>query len=76
VINVERDPHVSLAVDGTSARPYVAQGRALLRPIAEHPDLVAGLAAKYDGWDATDESQDGPGVLLEIRVDRWLLTGG
>ena len=39
------------------------------------PHLVALFAEKYDGWDATDETQDGPRVLLEVPVDRWLLAG-
>lgn len=75
VKNVMRDPRVSLAVDGTGAEPYVAQGRVIVHPsIEDFPHLVALLATKYDGWDATDESQDGPRVLLEVLVDRWLLT--
>lgn len=74
VKNIRRDPRVSLAIDGTGARPYVAQGRVSVHePIEELPDLVALLAEKYDGWDAADETQDGPRVLLEVRVDRWLL---
>lgn len=77
VKHVVRDPRVSLAVDGTGARSHVAQGRVTVRRrIEDFPHLVALLAEKYDGWDATDESQDGPRVLLEVRVDRWLLGRG
>lgn len=76
VKNVGREPRVSLAVDGTGSQPYVAQGRATVRRnLEDFPHLVALLAEKYDGWDATDESQDGPRVLLEVSVDRWLLHG-
>ena len=75
--NVVRDPRVSLAVDGTGAQPHVAQGRVTVHQrLEEHPHLVQRLAEKYDGWDAADERQDGPRVLLEIPVDRWLLAGG
>lgn len=74
VKNVMRDARVSLAVDGTGAHPHVAQGRVTVRRrIEDHPHLVALLAEKYDGWDAADASQDGPRVLLEVPVDRWLL---
>lgn len=76
VKNIVHDPRVSLAVDGTGARPYVAQGRVLVHKMIENlPHLVALLAEKYDGWDATAETQDGPRVLLEVPVDRWLLAG-
>lgn len=74
VKNLARDPRVSIAIDGTGARPYVAQGRARIHhQVHDHPRLVTLFAEKYDGWDATDERQDGPRVLLEIPVDRWLL---
>jgi PPOX class probable F420-dependent enzyme len=77
VRNAARDPRVSLAVDGTGAQPHVAQGRVTVHArIEDFPDVVALLAEKYDGWDATDESHDGPRVLLEVPVDRWLLAAG
>ena len=76
VENVLRDARVSLALDGTGARPQVAQGRAIVHPaISTFPTLVSQLAEKYGGWDVTDESHDGPRVLLEVPVDRWLLGG-
>jgi PPOX class probable F420-dependent enzyme len=75
--NLQHDPRVSLAIDGTAGRPYVAQGRALMhRSFVNFPQLVDHFAAKYDGWDVTDETQDGPRVLLEVLVDRWLLAAG
>ena len=74
VANVLRDPRVALAVDGTGGRPVVAQGRAHVhRDIEAYPSLLARFATKYGGWDAGDETQDGPRVLVEVRVDRWLL---
>jgi PPOX class probable F420-dependent enzyme len=74
VKNVLHDPRVSLAVDGTGNQPYVAQGRVTVHPrFVAFPHLLTLLAEKYDGWDAADESQDGPRVLLEVPVDRWLL---
>lgn len=74
VRNVSSDPRVSVAIDGSGARPYVAQGRARIHHrLDDHSRLVTLFAEKYGGWDATDECQDGPRVLLEILVDRWLL---
>ena len=74
VKNLARDPRVSIAIDGSGAHPCVAQGRARIHhQVHDHPRLIALFAAKYAGWDATDERQDGPRVLLEIPVDRWLL---
>ncbi|WP_082899892.1 pyridoxamine 5'-phosphate oxidase family protein [Rhodococcus phenolicus] len=74
VRNLQRDPRVSLAIDGSAAKPCVAQGRALVhRMILSFPHLVTLFAEKYSGWDAADETQDGPRVLIEVPVDRWLL---
>jgi hypothetical protein len=74
VSNLLHDPRVSLAVDGSGTRPHVAQGRALVHHSLRHfPHLVALFAQKYHGWDATDDTQDGPRVLIEIPIDRWLL---
>ena len=74
VRNVLRDPRVALAVDGTGARPHVAQGRAHVHlDVAAFPSLLARFAAKYDGWDAADETQDGPRAMVEVRIERWLL---
>ncbi|MBO0900075.1 TIGR03618 family F420-dependent PPOX class oxidoreductase [Cellulomonas sp. zg-ZUI22] len=74
VANMQRDPRVAIAVDGPGARPAVAQGRAHVHhDIHAHASLLARFAAKYDGWDAADERQDGPRVMIEVPVDRWLL---
>lgn len=72
--NLGHDPRVSVAIDGSGATPHVAEGRALVHdPIQIRPDLITAFAKKYDGWDAADESQDGPRVLIEVVIDRWLL---
>lgn len=72
--HLAREPRVALAVDGTGAAPAVAEGTATVhRDVHEHPGILARLAEKYDGWDAADERQDGPRVLVEVRVERWLL---
>lgn len=74
VRNLEQDPRASLAVDGSAMEPGVAEGTALIhRQVRERPDVLGALADKYAGWDAADESQDGPRVLIEIPVGRWLL---
>ncbi|WP_207800379.1 TIGR03618 family F420-dependent PPOX class oxidoreductase [Cellulomonas wangleii] len=74
VATMQRDPRVAIAVDGPGARPAVAQGRAHVHhDIHAHASLLARFAAKYDGWDAADERQDGPRVMIEVPVDRWLL---
>ena len=74
VKNILSDPRVSLAIDGSVARPYVAEGHARVHDgFRAHAHLVAQFADKYDGWDATDERLDGPRVLIEVPVDRWLL---
>lgn len=74
VVNVERDPRVSLALDGSGQRPWVAQGVAFVHhTVGGRRDLLRCFSDKYDGWDAADESQDGPRVLIEVPVDRWLV---
>ncbi|SMG45368.1 pyridoxamine 5'-phosphate oxidase family protein [Agreia pratensis] len=76
VRNIAADERVSLAIDGSAADPHVAQGRALVhRDIAAFRILASLFAQKYDGWNPLDESVDGPRVLLEIPVERWLLGG-
>ncbi|SFK03227.1 TIGR03618 family F420-dependent PPOX class oxidoreductase [Cellulomonas sp. KH9] len=77
VANIRRDPRVVLAIDGSGPRPVVAQGRARVHhDIGSYPTLLARFAGKYGGWDAADPRQDGPRVLLEVQVDRWLLGPG
>ncbi|MCC4306203.1 MULTISPECIES: pyridoxamine 5'-phosphate oxidase family protein [Rhodococcus] len=74
VRNVVREPRVSLAIDGTAPDPWVAQGLATIHHDFDHfGDLVRLFADKYDGWDAADETQDGPRVLIAVEVTRWLL---
>jgi PPOX class probable F420-dependent enzyme len=74
VRNLARDPRVSMAFDQTASTPWVAEGRAAAHEhLEDHPDLLAAFAEKYDGWDAADSRQDGPRVLLEVSIGRWLL---
>ena len=74
VANILGDPRVSIAIDGSAPSPLVAQGRATIIGMADVPQFVLdGLASKYDGWDARDNSIDGGRVLLKISIDRWLL---
>lgn len=75
VRNILRDPRVSIAIDGTGQAPAVAEGSASVhQDIDAYPELIEAFARKYSGWDATDEAQDGPRVLLEVPVARWLLS--
>ena len=74
VTNLEGDPRVSIAIDGSASSPLVAQGRATIVDMAEAPQVVFdGLASKYDGWDARDNSIDGERVLLKVSIELWLL---
>jgi PPOX class probable F420-dependent enzyme len=74
VRNVRLDPRVSVALEGGSA-PVVAEGRATLRPCDFSPDVIERFRTKY-GWDITSPNEhEGPRVLLEIPVARWLLSG-
>ncbi len=69
------DDHVSLAIDGSGARPLVAEGRALLHPPdARQETIRRALQQKYDGWDPFDDSDDGERLIVEVPVVRWLLT--
>jgi PPOX class probable F420-dependent enzyme len=75
VRNVLNDPRVSLALPDTVA-PYVAEGRVRVHRDTLRADVLAAIAAKYDGWDAGVEIEPfGSRVLLEVSVDRWLLKG-
>lgn len=74
VRNIVREPRVSLAVDGSAQDPWVAQGMATIhQEIDQFRDLTQLFANKYNGWGATDKSQDGPRVLIAVSVTRWLL---
>jgi hypothetical protein len=65
---------VTIAVDGTGRAPVVAEGSASVHTrLDAYPELIKAFAVKYSGWDAADETQDGPRVLLEVIVTRWLL---
>ncbi|WP_340686144.1 pyridoxamine 5'-phosphate oxidase family protein [Amycolatopsis coloradensis] len=75
VRNVGNDPRVSLALEDGDA-PVVAEGLARLHGGALREDVLAALAAKYDGWAAGEEIEPfGARVLLEVPVKRWLLAG-
>lgn len=75
VRNVQNDPRVSLALPDTAA-PYVAEGRVRVHRDTLRADVLAAIAAKYEGWDAGAEIDPfGSRVLLEVSVDRWLLKG-
>lgn len=75
VRNVDHDPRVSLALEDGDA-PAVAEGRAVVHRDELRGDVLAALAAKYDGWEAGVEIEPfGPRVLLQVPVDGWLLRG-
>lgn len=74
VRNLSVDARVSLALQGGGA-PVVAEGIAIIHRANFSTEIVAGFAGKYDGWDVTSAEPDGPRVLLEIPVNRWLLQG-
>jgi hypothetical protein len=74
VRNLGADARVSVAIDGSAESPHVAQGQGFVRKdLEQFSDVVTAFAAKYDGWDVADPSQDGRRVLIEIPIDRWLL---
>ncbi len=76
--NLEHDPRVSLALDG-SGRPHRRRGaRGRPRPVRAagreaHAAVLAAFAERYAGWDAADPSRYGARVLVEVVVERWLL---
>ncbi len=75
VRNVDNDPRVSLALEDGDA-PVVAEGQVRVHRGALREDILAALAAKYDGWTAGEEIEPfGARVLLEIPIRRWLLSG-
>ena len=76
VRNLRGDPRVSIAIDGSSDAPFVAEGTGSLVPMVDVRGEVAdAFARKYIGWDIRDDSVDGERVVIEIRVGRWLLDG-
>jgi len=63
-----------LAVDGSAGDPWVAQGLGTINhDVGEFSDLLRLFGEKYAGWDAADETPDGPRVLVSVPVTRWLL---
>ena len=69
-------PSVSLAVDGSGSEPSVAEGTATIHhDLDRFPSILAALAEKHPGWDPADPEQDGPRVLVEVAVTRWLMGG-
>jgi hypothetical protein len=66
--NLSRDPRITLAFDGRDAG--VITGTATLHtPAADFPEVVAALAAKYNGWDATaDVPGWGTRVLISVPI--------
>lgn len=80
--NLEHDPRVSLALDGTAAAPTVGEGRAVVHDLSgprgreAHAAVLAAFAERYAGWDAADPSRYGARVLVEVVVERWLLRPG
>ena len=74
VANVEQQPQVSLALPDPD-RPLVAQGRAHVVRSGFPEAVTTAFAEKYGGWDVSSVEPDGPRVLLEVTVDRWLFAG-
>ncbi len=70
---LRRDPHVSLAFDGTAdVGGLVGEGTATVHAIDARPDVIAAFGARY-GWDAASEVE-GPRVLVRVDLSRWLQT--
>lgn len=73
VRNVERDGRVALAFIGSAGSPNVAEGTASIVAVSSGAQEVRdAFAAKYEGWDVSDESVDGPRVLIRIVVRKWM----
>lgn len=75
--NVLRDPRVSLALEDGDA-PVVAEGRAQVHPDPERfpPEVIAAFQDRYS-YDIRvpyEDTQE-PRMLLEVTVNRWLLSG-
>ncbi|WP_010206161.1 pyridoxamine 5'-phosphate oxidase family protein [Salinibacterium sp. PAMC 21357] len=74
--NIRHDPRVSVAIEGTSDAPMVAQGTANLAAVADVSlDVIDSFSRKYSGWDVRDSSMDGDRVVISIDISRWLLAG-
>jgi len=72
--NLRGDPRVSVAMEGSAAVPLVAEGTAQVIEMARVSDALAqSFALKYKGWDIRDHTVDGPRVVAEIRIHRWLM---
>ncbi|MDQ1045670.1 pyridoxamine 5'-phosphate oxidase family protein [Streptomyces sp. V4I2] len=75
VRNVEKCPRVSLALED-GRFPVVAEGNAVLHRGPYPEEITDAFALKYDGWDVSAPHRPGGDrVLVEVAVQRWLLTG-
>ncbi|MEH1055763.1 TIGR03618 family F420-dependent PPOX class oxidoreductase [Micromonospora sp. CPCC 206171] len=72
--NVRADPRVTLALPDTDA-PVVAEGVVTVVRPPFAPEVVAGLAERYHGWDIATAGPDGQYLLFRIDVTRWLMAG-
>jgi general stress protein 26 len=75
VRNVTLDARISMAIPRPGA-PVVAEGSASIVRSRWPIEIVHAFAAKYDGWDITDDRQDGPRVLIRIVTACWLIPPG
>lgn len=72
--NIRHEPRVSLALED-GRFPVVAEGAARLVRDPFPAGVVAAFQRKY-AWDVTAPTRPGgTRVLLEVRVQRWLLAG-
>jgi PPOX class probable F420-dependent enzyme len=72
--NLRGDPRVSVAFEGSTGSPLVAEGMAEVVEMAGVSDeLARAFALKYNGWDIRDGTVDGPRIVAKVRVVRWLM---